>query len=105
MIKPGAVTLAEHELIEDKHIRMKYGYTIADHADHIVFAELAEFVEKTLSYEKDSEAVYDVDGSVFQRFSSGENHIIIESDIETDYVALISNIQLPITCLAKWTVD
>ena len=66
---------------------MMYGYTMADQADNDVFSEIAKFVEDSLHYEKDGEVLYDVDGSKYQEFSSGDDYIRIESSTSINYVA------------------
>ncbi len=84
---------------------MIYGYTVADAADHDVFQEAAEFIELTLHYSPIGSRIEDVDGSLFQHFSSSGATILLESNEEVGYVGIRSSAPLPITCLRKWTED
>ena len=79
-----------------------YGYTVADVADIDVFFEVVEFVKNQLGYYPDSDVVADVDGSIYQSFKQGEKHLSIECDKKIDYVAIVSDSELQITCLHKW---
>ena len=81
---------------------VKYGYTIADAADADFFAEAAAFVENSLGYTKNEDAVEDVDGSLFQTFSKDEFALKLVSDCQVNYVAILSEKELPLKCLHKF---
>lgn len=82
---------------------VKYGYTIADAADAEFFAEAAFFVENTLGYIKNEDAVEDVDGSLIQTFSKDGFVLKLVSDCQVNYVAILSEKELPLKCLYKFT--
>ena len=84
---------------------MTYGYTIADSADRKVFQEAFRFVTDTLRFVPDGKCTEDVDGSIYQHFTKGDVSIILESDVETNYVAIRSDKEFPIKVLHKWTQE
>lgn len=82
---------------------VKYGYIIADAADADFFAEAADFVENSLGYTKNENAVEDVDGSLIQMFSKDGFLLKLISDCLVNYVAILSEKELPLKCLHKFT--
>ena len=82
---------------------MKYGYTIADAASRKVFEDAVPFIIEKLHYEPNGDVLEDVDGSLIQKFTGNDGSLILESITDVDCVAIISDIELPITCLHKWT--
>ena len=81
---------------------MIYGYTIADAADRGVFEEASEFIVEKLHYLPTDDTVEDVDGSLFRSFEKDGNMLRLESERQIDYVAIKSDVELPIQCLRKW---
>lgn len=84
---------------------MTYGYTVADAAASDIFYEAVDFVKSALHFVPSDEPLTDVDGSIRQRFKRGTDEIIVESDVQVDYVGIRSNVSLPIKCLHKWTTE
>ena len=83
---------------------MKYRYTIADAANREAFEEAVPFIIKKLHFKPDGEALTDVDGSLRQKFTGENGYLILESDVQVDYVGIVSDSKLPINCLHKWTL-
>lgn len=84
---------------------MTYGYTIANGADQDCFREARAFLADKLNYHPIDEELEDVDETLSQHLSNGENTILLKSDVEVDYVFIASPVPLPLTCLVKWTRD
>lgn len=84
---------------------MKYGYTVADGASQEVFKEVVPFITEQLHYKPSGGVLEDVDGSLMQEFTKDGNGLTLISDGQVDYVAIISEVELPIECLVKWTED
>lgn len=81
---------------------MTYGYTIADAADRKVFLDASRFVQDQLHYSPIGERREDVDGSLYQNFVKDGQTLFLESNVETDYVAIMSDTDLPIKSLRRW---
>ena len=84
---------------------MTYGYTIADAADRKVFDEASSFLVDQLHFSPRSETLINVDGSRKKEFGKDDTRVRLESDCDIDYVAILSERPLPISCLNKWTSD
>lgn len=82
---------------------MTYGYTIADAADRNVFEEAVSFIVEKLHFKPKGDTIEDVDGSLKRTFTMDDNNLTLESNNQVDYVAILSDVSLPITCLNKWT--
>lgn len=82
---------------------MTYGYTIADTADRNVFEEAVSFIVEKLHFKPKGDTVEDVDGSLRRDFARDDGSLTLESDCQVDYVAIFSDVALPITCLNKWS--
>ena len=80
---------------------MTYGYTIADSASRIVFLDAVNFIVEKLQYKPFGEKLEDVDGSLYQRFTNGQDTVLLESNVNIDYVAIKSNVKLPIQSLKE----
>ncbi len=83
---------------------MKYGYTIADAADEKAFKDAVPFIVEKLHFKPSSDVLEDVDGGLRQEFTRDDGNLVLESDTQVDYVAIVSDVELPITCLHKWTL-
>ena len=81
---------------------MKYGYTIADAADRKIFDEAVLFIIETLHFKPSRDYPEDVDGSIKKEFTRDDGNLILENDAQVDCVDIISDVELPITCLHKW---
>ena len=82
---------------------MKFGYTIADAADRKVFEDAIPFIIEELHFKPSRDYPEDVDGSIKKEFISDDGKLILENDAQVGCVDIISDIELPITCLHKWT--
>lgn len=81
---------------------MTYGYTMANTADRSVFNDAFRFIQENLHFIPVGNRVEDIDGSVYQNFSREGDTIFLESNVETDYVGILSNKELPIDAIHKW---
>ena len=81
---------------------MKYGYTIADAADRKVFDEAVLLIIETLHFKPSHDYPEDIDGSIKKAFTRDDGNLILEIDAQVDCVDIISDVELPITCLHKW---
>lgn len=81
---------------------MRFGYTICDHADIDVYHEAAEFISEQLGFTPNHDEAGDVDGTIWQSFSKGNSEIRLESDAQINYVAIISDVELPIECVYEF---
>lgn len=82
---------------------MKYGYTIADAASREVFEEAVQFIIEKLHFKPSGDTLENIYGDLKKEFIRDDCSLILESDTEVDYVAIISDIELPIDCLHEWT--
>jgi len=82
---------------------MKYGYTIADAADRKVFEEAIPFIIEKLHFKPSHDYPEDVDGSIKKEFTRDDGNLILESDAQVNCVDIVSDVELPITSLHKWT--
>ncbi len=83
---------------------MKYGYTIANAADQKVFEDAVPFIIEKLHFKPSRDFPEDVDGSLKKEFVREEGRLILENDVQADSVDIVSDVELPITCLHKWTI-
>ena len=83
---------------------MKYGYTIADAADRKVFDDAIPFIIKKLHFKPSCDYPEDVDGSIKKEFTRDDGNLVLENDAQVGCVDIISDVELPITCLHKWTL-
>ena len=81
---------------------MTYGYTMAYSADRNVFLDTANYIVDSLRFSPIGERIEDVDGSVYQNFAKEGDTIFLESNVETDYVGILSNKELQIDAKRKW---
>lgn len=81
---------------------MKFGYTICDSANMNVYRDAIQFIVEQLGYIPSNDELHDVDDSVWQTFQKGNAKLKLESNVQIDYVAIISDVELPIDCLHKW---
>lgn len=81
---------------------MKFGYVICDTANTDVYREASQFVVDELGYSPMNDELHDVDNSIWQTFKKGDSRIRIESDKQIDYVAIVSDVELPIECIREW---
>ena len=81
---------------------MRFGYTIADAASRKVFEDAARFITEKLNFKASHDFPEDVDGSIKKEFAREDGNLILESDAQVDYVAIISDVELPIDCLHSW---
>ncbi len=84
---------------------MTYGYTIADTADRAVFNKAVHFITEELHYSTADRLLEDVDGTLVQAFSKNGSLIQLESNVQINYVAILSDTPLQIQCLHEWTTE
>ena len=82
---------------------MKYGYTIANAASRDVFDRAVPIIIDGLHFKPSRDYPEDVDGSTKKEFVRDDAHLVLENDAQVGCVDIISDIELPITCLHEWT--
>ena len=75
---------------------------ICDAANEDVYKEAADFIIDMLRYRPMNDELQDVDGSIWRTFEKGSKRFVLKSDVQINYVAIISDTELPIRCLHKW---
>ena len=83
---------------------MKFMYSLADVADCQTFEEAVSFIIEKLHFKPGRRNPEDVDGSIKQDFTRDDGNLVLISDAQVDSVDIISDIELPIECLHKWTM-
>lgn len=81
---------------------MTYGYTVSDSANRSVFLDTFQFIIDKLHFAPIGEQREDIDRSLYQNFTKDGQTLFLESNVETDYVGILSDTELPITALHKW---
>lgn len=84
---------------------MKYGYTIARPDSSEVFKEAVPFIVDELQYTPDGDVHESVYGDLVQQFKKDGKSLVLKSDTEDGSVEIVSDVELPITSLYKWTTD
>ena len=81
---------------------MKFGYMICDTANLEVYRDAVRFLVEEMECVSMNDELHDVDDSIWQTFKRGDSKIRLESNTQVDYVAIISEEELPIECLHKF---
>lgn len=81
---------------------MKFGYMICDSANLDVYRDAIRFLVEELGCVPMNDELHDVDNSIWQTFKRGKTIIKLESDTQVNYVAIISEEELPIECLHEF---
>lgn len=81
---------------------MEFEYMICDTAHEDVYKEAADFIIDMLGYRHMNDELQDVDGSIWRTFEKGSQRLVLKSDVQINYVVIISDTELPIRCLRKW---
>lgn len=81
---------------------MRFGYVICDSASINVYHDAARFLIDELGCVSQNDEMHDIDDSIWQTFKKGNANIKLESDTQIDYVAIISDEELPIECLHEF---
>ena len=81
---------------------MKFGYVICDSASTNVYHDAVRFLIDELGCVSQNDELHDVDDSIWQTFKKGSANIKLESDTQIDYLAIISDEELPIECLREF---
>ena len=71
-----------------------YSYTLANQIDSAVFFDACDTIEKIEGVRKDGTKLVDVDGSLIQKYKSGNNGIKVFCDCLVDAVYVDSDIDL-----------
>lgn len=81
---------------------MKFGYVICDSASINVYYDAVRFLIDELGCVSQNDELHDVDDSIWQTFKRGNANIKLESDTQINYVAIISDEELPLECLHEF---